>query len=115
MSLADQFERAGIVAGAVLMVALPLSLALEALVGPQTPWWRLLAVLGPGFVVGWAAATDALPVSYDSVWFVCFLGYLLAVLGVRLLDLVPVGDHTGSVLGVLAISFVLAIAADRIR
>ncbi|MXR22041.1 hypothetical protein [Halobacterium bonnevillei] len=115
MSLADQFERAGIVAGAVLMVALPLSLALEALVGPQGPWWRLLAVLGPGFVVGWAAATDELPVSYSSVWFVCFLGYLLAVLGVRLLDLVPVGDHTGSVLGVLAVSFVVAVVADRFR
>lgn len=115
MSLADQFERAGVVVGAVLLVGLPVSLALQAVVGPQTPWWQLLVVLAPGFVVGWAAATDELPVSYESVWFVCFLGYLLAVIAIRVLGLVPVEDHTGSVLGVLAASFVVAVVADYYR
>ncbi|MFB6269003.1 MAG: hypothetical protein ABEH83_03605 [Halobacterium sp.] len=115
MSLADQFERAGVVVGAVLLVALPVSLALQAVVGPQTPWWRLLVVLSPGFVVGWAAAADDLPVSYGSVWFVCFLGYVLSVVTVRVLGLVPVSEHTGSVLAVLAASFVVAIVADRFR
>jgi hypothetical protein len=115
VSLADQFERAGVVVGAVLLVALPVSLALQAVVGPQTPWWRLLVVLGPGFVVGWAAAADDRPVSYGGVWFVCFLGYLLAVVAVRLLDLVPVSEHTGSVLAVLAASFAVATVADRVR
>lgn len=115
MSLADQFERAGVVVGAVLLVALPVSLALQAVVGPQTPWWRLLVVLGPGFVVGWAAVADDLPVSYESVWFVCFLGYLLAVVAIRVLGFVPVSEHTTTVLGVLAASFVVAGVADRLR
>jgi hypothetical protein len=115
VSLADQFERAGVVVGAVLLVALPLSLALAALVGPQPPWWQLLAVLGPGFVVGWAAATDSLPVSYDSVWFVCFLGYALAVVSIRVLGLSPVSEHTESVLAVLAASYAVAIVVDYVR
>ncbi|WP_336035525.1 hypothetical protein [Halobacterium yunchengense] len=115
MSLADSFERAGVVVGAVLLVALPVSLALEAVVGSATPWWRLLVVLGPGFAVGWAAASDEPPVSYESVWFVCFLGYLLSVLAIRVFDLVPVGDHTGSVLAAMAAAFAVAVVADRYR
>ncbi|MCD2203186.1 hypothetical protein [Halobacterium sp. KA-6] len=115
MSLADQFERVGIVVGAVLLVALPLSLAVDALVGSETPWWQLLVVLGPGFVVGWAAAADDLPVSYGSVWFVCFVGYLLSVATISLLELVPVHEHTTSVLVVLAASFAVAVVADSYR
>jgi len=115
VSLADQFEHAGIVVGAVLLVALPLSLAVDALFGPEPPWWRLLVVLGPGFAVGWAAAADDLPVAYGSVWFVCFAGYVLSVVTVRLFGLMPVSDHTVSVLVVLAASFAVAVAADLYR
>nr|WP_272931509.1 hypothetical protein [Halobacterium noricense] len=97
------------------MVALPLSLAVSAVAGPATPWWQLLVVLGPGFVVGWAAAADDLPVAYGSVWFVCFLGYVLAVGTIRVLELVPVYEHTTSVLVVLAASFAVAVVADSYR
>jgi hypothetical protein len=115
VSLADQFERVGVVVGAVLLVALPLSLAVDAVVGPATPWWQLLVVLAPGFVVGWAAATDDLPVAYGSVWFVCFAGYVLSVATISLLELVPVYEHTTSVLVVLVASFAVAVVADGYR
>jgi len=115
VSLADQFERVGIVVGAVLLVGLPLSLAVDAVVGPATPWWQLLVVLGPGFVVGWAAAADDLPVAYGSVWFVCFVGYALSLATVSLLELVPVYEHTMSVLVVLAAAFAVAVVADSYR
>nr|WP_231737027.1 hypothetical protein [Halobacterium sp. CBA1126] len=97
------------------MVGLPLTLLVDAVVGPATPWWRLLVVLAPGFVVGWAAAADDLPVAYGSVWFVCFAGYVLSVATISLLGLVPVHEHTASVLVVLAASFAVAVVGDSYR
>ena len=115
MSLPDTLERAGIVLGSVLMVALPASVLLNAISGVGTPWWGPLVLLAPGFVVGWAVADEWVSFDYDAVWFVCFFGYVLAVAALSLLDLEPVSEHRTAALAVSAAAFVVAAVVDHYR
>jgi hypothetical protein len=115
VSLADTLERAGIVFGSILMVALPASVLLNALSGAGTPWWGPLLLLAPGFVVGWAAVADWVPFDYDAVWFVCFFGYVLAVAALAVLDLQPIGENRAAALAVSAAAFVVAAVVDYYR
>ncbi|MFB6071965.1 MAG: hypothetical protein ABEJ88_03260 [Halobacterium sp.] len=115
MSLPDQLERVGIVLGSMLMFSLPASLVLQVAVGPGTPWWGLVVLLAPGFVVGWAVAAGQAPFDYDSVWFVCFFGYVLALGAVVALEVQPPWEHELVVLGVSAAAFAAAAAVDYYR
>lgn len=113
MSLPDTLERVGVVVGSILMVGLPTWLVLQAVFGTSLPWWGLVALLAPGFVVGWAVASERAPFDYDTVWFVCFLGYVLALVAIRVLGLLPIRDHTAGVVAVVAVTFGVAALADH--
>lgn len=105
-------ERVGIVLGSMLMLALPASYVLLAVAGTTTAWWGPVALLGPGFVVGWAVASDLVPFDYDTVWFVCFAGYVLAALGFSALELQPLDEHQPAAFAILACGLVVAAAVD---
>jgi hypothetical protein len=115
VSLPDQLERAGIVLGSILMVSLPASLVLSLVTGTSTPWWSALLLVIPGFVVGWAIATERAPFDYDSLWFVCFVGYVGTLATVAALNLDATGGDGGLVLGVGTAAFVAAGVVDRFR
>ena len=115
MSLPDTLERVGIVLGSMLMVALPATVLLSVISAGSTPWWGPLVVLGPGFVVGWAVLTDQVSLEYDSVWFVCFVGYVLAVVALALLDLQPIAENRTAALAVSAVAFVVAAVVNHLR
>lgn len=71
MTLPDTFERAGVVVGSALMVALPMVAVLAVLVpdAAALPLWQVaLAQLGPGVAVGLLVAAGWLPVTYRGVW-----------------------------------------------
>lgn len=115
MSLADSFERAGVVVGSMLLVALPLSLVLQAFVGASFPWWSLLVLLGPGFVVGWGIAFEHVGFDYDTLWFVCVAGYFLATIALGALDWMPPEADPLPVVAVLVASLGVAAAVDYVR
>lgn len=115
MSLPDTLERVGIVLGSMLMVALPASVLLNAISGAGTPWWGPLVLLAPGFVVGWAVASERAPFDYDALWFVCFFGYVLAVAALSLLNLEPISEHRVAALAVSTAAFVAAAVVDYLR
>ncbi len=99
----------------MLMVALPATVLLSAIAGANTPWWGPLLILGPGFVVGWAVVTDQVGLEYYSVWFVCFFGYVLAVVALAVLDLQPIAENQTTALAVSAAAFVVAAVANYYR
>lgn len=115
MSLPDQLERAGIVLGSILLVALPVALVLQVVVGPEPRWWSALVLLAPGFVVGWAVATEQAPFDYDSLWFVCFAGYVISLVVLASLNLEVTGADGGLSLGVVATAFVAAAVVNAFR
>ena len=63
----ESFEKAGVVAGSALLLALPSSAFASVLLAEPAPWVPLLWLL-PGLVVGALVATGRLPVSYRQVW-----------------------------------------------
>jgi hypothetical protein len=115
VSLPDQLERAGIVLGSILMVSLPASLVLSVLTGTSTPWWSALLLVIPGFVVGWAIATERAPFDYDSLWFVCFAGYVGTLAAVAALGFEAAQGDGGPTLAVGAVAFLAAGVVDRLR
>lgn len=115
MSLPDQLERAGIVLGSILMVSLPASLVLQAAAPASTPWWGALLLVVPGFVVGWAIATEQAPFDYDTLWFVCFVGYVATSVGFAALDLRLSGGNDGVALAVGVVAFAAAAVVDSLR
>jgi len=112
VSLADTLERAGIVAGTMVLAALPGSILLTAVDSQTTPWWGPLVVLAPAFALGWALAHDRPSFDYDDVWFVCLLGYLLTVAALAASG-VSVSEDGG--LAVLAVGVAAYLAAAGVR
>lgn len=115
MSLPDQLERTGIVLGSILLVSLPASLVLQVVAGSETPWWSALLLVVPGFVVGWAIATEQAPFDYDSLWFVCFVGYVGTFAGLAALGLELSGGNDGAALAVSVAAYLAAAAVDVVR
>jgi len=82
MALPDTLERVGVVAGSVLLLALPTSALASLLFAPgsRPPPVSYLTV-APGFLVGLAVATDRLPVTYHQIWQFSIASWLVAALG----------------------------------
>jgi hypothetical protein len=108
VSLPDQLERAGIVAGSTILSVLPGSVVVTALSGGGSPWWGPLVMLAPGFVVGWAVAADQTPFDYEDVWYVCLFGYLFTVAGLNAAEISVSDDGGLAVLAVGAAGFAAA-------
>lgn len=74
MALADRFEQAGVLIGAVVVVPIPVGLLLNAFYGTAVPAWSGAVLVGSALLVGWLVATGRAPITYRELWYVGVIG-----------------------------------------
>jgi|GEM_PF-2890003 len=111
MALPDTFERAGVVVGSALLVALPMTAVLAMLVpeAATLPVWQVaLAQLGPGVVVGLAVAAGWLPITYHGLWVWSLLSAFGTYAAWGLLDVAVPSQQPAVAIPAMALVVVLA-------
>ncbi|WP_135821763.1 hypothetical protein [Halostella litorea] len=114
-SLPERLERVGIVAGATLLLALPMGVVGSLLVARGWPAWAAaIPVLGPGLAVGVLAATDRIPVSYGQIWSFSLSSWFVTLLLLQASGSNSLTAERSVVLGAWAVGLLVgAVVASR--
>lgn len=100
MALPDRFEEVGIVVGSMLLLALPVSMLVTALVGLDLdPRIAVVVWFTPGLVIGVLIVKGWLSIDFQQVWLFALASWFMTVLGWVAMGLsFPPSDSTTAVL-----------------
>jgi len=115
MALPDTLERVGVVAGSVLLLALPTSALGSLAFGPgaQPRFFPLLSLV-PGLVAGLLVATDRLPATYRQLWQFSLVSWVVAAVGAAALGVGVPSTGVVAAIGWWLVSVAVGLAFARV-